>query len=240
MSQPPSVDTALTDPATRPQGAARDWWAAGEDVYRAILDHPFVTGLTDGSLPTPAFEYYLIQDAHYLRGYARALSLLASRAPHDPDLVLFATSAATAIEVERTMHASLLGALGIDAARAAAVEPGPQTCAYVDWLLATAATGTFSDGLAAVLPCYWVYARVGERLAAASSPDPRYATWIATYADEAFQATVAAVLDTVDRVGDGLGPLDRARARTLYRRGVVHEWSFWDAAWTGLTWPDFG
>ena len=47
-------------------------WSDVEDVYAAILRHPFVTGLTDGSLPREAFRHYIVQDAHYLRGYARA------------------------------------------------------------------------------------------------------------------------------------------------------------------------
>jgi hypothetical protein len=34
-----------------------------EDVYAAILRHPFVTGLTDGSLPREAFRHYIVQDA---------------------------------------------------------------------------------------------------------------------------------------------------------------------------------
>jgi len=229
-----------TDPTRRSAGAATRWWAAGAAAYAAILEHPFLLGLADGTLPHAAFEYYLVQDAHYLRGYSRALALVAARAPADADCVLFATSAATAITVERLLHGSLLAELGVDPATAARTEPGPATTAYVDSLVATAATGSFADGLAAVLPCYWVYARVGEWLLPNSSPDARYARWIETYADESFQSTVAAVLDVVDRVGDRLTPGEDARAQAIYRRGAVHEWLFWDAAWQGRHWPSFG
>lgn len=227
------------DPAARPSGAATGWWNAGAAAYGAILAHPFLTGLADGSLPTAAFERYLVQDAHYLRGYSRALALVAARAEDERDVALFATSAATAIEVERLLHASLLAELGIDPAAAARSVPGPATAAYVDWLVATAATGSFADGLAAVLPCYWVYARVGSVLLPGSSPDARYARWIETYADPTFQTTVAAVLEVVDRVGAGLTREQDAHARALFGRGATHEWLFWDAAWTGLAWPPF-
>ena len=52
-----------------------------DDIYAAILRHPFVAGLTDGTLPREAFRHYIVQDAHYLRGYARALALCAAKAP---------------------------------------------------------------------------------------------------------------------------------------------------------------
>ena len=45
-----------------------------EEIYHTIVEHPFVAGLTDGSLPRTVFRHYVVQDAHYLLGYARALA----------------------------------------------------------------------------------------------------------------------------------------------------------------------
>lgn len=228
------------DPARRPPGAATRWWDAAQPVYDAILAHPFLAGLADGTLPPEAFEYYLVQDAHYLRGFARALALVAAHATDETDVALFAQHAADAIAVERHLHSSLLAELGVDPDRAARTEPGPATTAYTDHLLAACAAGSFTDGVAAVLPCYWIYARVGAHLLARSSPDPRYARWISTYGGPAFAATVGAVLDVVDRVvAPGLHDVAERRGRHLYIVGARHEWLFWDAAWTYRTWPTF-
>ena len=79
-------------------------WSGSEDTFRAILEHPFITGLTDGSLERSAFEFYVIQDAHYLREYARALSVAAARAPVEADIAMFNEHAAGAIAVERSLH----------------------------------------------------------------------------------------------------------------------------------------
>jgi thiaminase/transcriptional activator TenA len=56
-------------------------WRSIEPIYAAILKHPFLTGLTDGSLSREAFQFYVVQDAHYLRYYAQCLSLAAVKAP---------------------------------------------------------------------------------------------------------------------------------------------------------------
>ena len=58
-------------------------WTAMTPIYGAILRHPFLAGLTDGSLPRERFRFYVVQDALYLREFARALSLAAARAPED-------------------------------------------------------------------------------------------------------------------------------------------------------------
>src|SRR5258706_12262618 len=57
-------------------------WDGITDIYAAILAHPFLAGMTDGSLPADAFTFYVVQDALYLRRYAQAL---AAGAPHAPD-----------------------------------------------------------------------------------------------------------------------------------------------------------
>ena len=56
-------------------------WRSIGAIYAAILQHPFVRGLTDGSLPREAFRFYAVQDALYLRDFARSLALAGARAP---------------------------------------------------------------------------------------------------------------------------------------------------------------
>jgi len=212
-------------------------WAPAEATYAAILDHPFVTGLASGELDEASFGYYVAQDAHYLRDYARALAIVGAKAPTHADTGLFARHAAETVEVELALHETLLAALGLDPAVVAGTTPSPTTTAYTSYLLATGYGGSFAEGLAAVLPCYWIYARVGAALVAQGSPDPRYQRWIDTYAGEGFAATVAEVLALADRVGPSLGAADAARARAHFTTTARYEWMFWDAAWRRETWP---
>jgi thiaminase/transcriptional activator TenA len=209
-------------------------WSDITDVYDAILTHPFVTGLTDGTLPREAFRHYIVQDAHYLRGYARALALCAAKAPDEDAIVMFAQHAAGAIAAERDLHAALMGELGgsVDD------EPvAPATKAYVSYLLATAHGGSYAEAVGAVLPCYWIYARVGEHLLAAGSPDPVYARWIAMYGGDDFRSVVDAVLAETDRVGAGLSDTELTRMRQHFTTTSRYEWMFWDAGYRQEQWP---
>ncbi|MEV7178288.1 thiaminase II [Kitasatospora sp. NPDC093679] len=212
-------------------------WSAIEPVYEEILAHPFLAGLTDGTLPRQAFRHFVVQDSHYLRDYARALAVCAARAPHEADVRAFADDAVGALAAEQEMHGAFLTAFGESAEQAAAEPVLPTTLAYTSYLLATVHGGSFAEAVAAVLPCYWIYARVGEELLAKSSPDPLYAKWIATYGDEAFQSVVRRVLDLTDRLGEEISPAERRRAVRHFSTTSRYEWMFWDAAWRGETWP---
>jgi thiaminase (transcriptional activator TenA) len=212
------------------------WWSI-TPTYDAILAHPFLTGLTDGTLHPDAFAFYLCQDALYLGRYAQALAVLGGRAPEAGDVAMFARHAAGAIEVERHLHESLLPQLGIDPATLAATEMAPVTLAYTSYLLATVHGGSYVEGVAAVLPCYWIYWEVGKVLVRRGSSDPRYQQWIATYGGNEFGAVVQEVLDVADRLGARLEPAERTRAGQHFRVTSRYEWMFWDMGYRQERWP---
>ena len=212
-------------------------WREIEPTFAAILAHPFVTGLTDGTLDDRAFAQYVAQDVHYLRDYARALAIVGAKAPTLADTATFARHAAEVFDVELQLHDSLLPQLGLDADLLARSPVLPTTRAYTSYLVATAYGGTFAEGLAAILPCYWIYARVGTALAERGSADPRYQLWIDGYSGEEYAATVDEVLAVTDRIGPTLTAADEATARAHFATTARYEWMFFDAAHRLEDWP---
>jgi thiaminase/transcriptional activator TenA len=212
-------------------------WSDIEPTYTAILEHPFLQGLTAATLPPDRFAYYVAQDAHYLRDYARALAVVAAKAPDHTTAGMFARHAAGAVDVELALHATLLPQLGLDPAELDQVPVSPTTLSYTSYLLATVYGGSFAEGVAAVLPCYWIYARVGAALLEQGSPDARYQRWIDTYAGADFEATVAEVLALAEKIGPDLNPVEDSRARKHFAVTARYEWMFWDAAWRAEQWP---
>jgi thiaminase (transcriptional activator TenA) len=138
-------------------------WSSIDATYGAILEHSFIAGLTDGSLDQAAFRFYVIQDAHYLREFARALSVAAARAPEERDIAMFNEHAAGAIAVERQLHESFFSDFGVSEADVAATPMAPTNLAYTSYLLAVAYGESFPQALAALLPCYWIYSSAARR-----------------------------------------------------------------------------
>jgi thiaminase/transcriptional activator TenA len=212
-------------------------WSGIEEIYEAILAHPFLTGLVDGSLERESFQFYVIQDAHYLREYARALSVAAARAPTEQDIAMFARHAEGAVEVERSLHESFFADFGLSAEHVARTPVTPTNRAYTSYLLATAYGGSFAELLGAVLPCYWIYWEVGKQLSERGSPDPLYSRWIDTYGGEEFGEIARAVLALSDRIGPELSPAERERAAGHFITTSRYEWMFWEMGWRREQWP---
>ncbi|WP_375499278.1 thiaminase II [uncultured Jatrophihabitans sp.] len=216
----------------------KDWlWDGASDIYDAILTHPFLDGLTTGTLESERFTYYIAQDAAYLRDYARALSILASKAVSHADTAMLASHSADTADVELLLHSSLLPALDISGEQLAGVTISPTTRAYTSYLLAVTHGGTFAEGLATVLPCYWIYQRVGAELIKEGSSEKRYQLWIDTYGGDEFAVAVEEALELADRVGVGLAGGEAWRTREHFRTVARYEWMFWDAAWRQESWP---
>jgi thiaminase/transcriptional activator TenA len=224
-------------PATEREGFTNNLWRSITSIYDEILAHPFLQGLTDGTLTKERFRFYVLQDALYLREYARALSLAGVRSPDESALVMFNEHSAGAITVERSLHEGFLKDLGVTQDDVDQTTARPTTLAYTSYLLKTASLGDYPEVLGAVLPCYWIYWEVGKALLERGSPNPLYKRWIDTYGGEEFGALVEGVLDFTARTCENLNPAQKARVMDAFITTSRYEWMFWDAAWKLEGWP---
>ena len=212
-------------------------WASIDGIYAAIVRHPFVRGLTDGSLPRESFRFYVVQDALYLREFARGLTDAAARAPDDDWIIMFNEHAAGALRVERALHESFFKEFGLSPADVSGTPMAPTNVAYTSYLLAVAYGAPFHEAVAALLPCYWIYWEVGKALERSGSPDPLYTRWIETYAAGEFGALVRAVLAATDQTAAERGPAERAAMRRHFVTTSRYEWMFWEMGYRRETWP---
>jgi thiaminase/transcriptional activator TenA len=212
-------------------------WQANLALFEETRDMPFNRELADGALPEEKFRYYMVQDAHYLEGFARSLSLVAAKGWTADHVVQFAKAAEVAILVERELHAEYFARFGISQEMFEDAALSPTCHHYVNFLQATCAQAPFEVGLAALLPCFWIYREVGHSIHARAADDNPYRAWIDTYAGEDFSVAVDAVLDTIDQVAAGTAPRSIAEMKHAYRRSAQLEWMFWDSAYRQEAWP---
>jgi thiaminase/transcriptional activator TenA len=209
-------------------GLAARQWAANAGLVQEALRHRFVRGLAAGTLPRPAFQYYVGQDAYFLEAFARAYALALAHSPDREGVAAFAQLIAGVTE-ELRLHAGYAERWRIDLS---GVVPGEATLAYTDFLLATAAVGGVGRTCAAMTPCMRLYAFLGQSLAAeqahqragAGGQNP-YAEWIHTYADPGMEALAATLERLLDRYAD-----DGREVREAYRRAMRLEVAFFEAA----------
>jgi len=211
-------------------------WTSIGDIYGKILMHPFIRGLTDGSLEEEAFRFYVIQDALYLKDYARGLALLGAKAPQDQWLMMFVEHARDAIVVERALHESFFKGWQVTEDAVYSTPMAPTNLLYTSYLLRTAYERPFSEILGCFLPCYWIYWEVGKELESRGSPVEVFRRWIQTYSSEQYASIVQQVLEVMDRVTDGLREDDLKPVRNHFILTSKLEYLFWDMGFHRQTW----
>lgn len=208
-----------------------------DPLWQAILTHPMVRGIGDGTLDPEPFRRWLTQDYRYLIEYSRIFALGAAKAPDLRRMTWFAELLHATLAVEMEGHRRYATQFGLTPAELEATEPAPWCRAYTREML-TAAHGTFGDLLATLVPCMAGYAETGLHLAAQGLPEhPQYRAWVQMYADPEFQRLAQQCIAMLDEVAAEAGPTDRARMTDLYIASARHEWLFWEGCWTGETWP---
>jgi thiaminase/transcriptional activator TenA len=205
---------------------------AAAPVWEAQVAHPFVRGIGDGTLPEDRFRFYVRQDYLFLTDYGRLLALGAARAPRLEWMRRFAALAQAVLETEMDLHRQFAARWGITMEQLETERTAPATDAYCDYLLRTAALGDFAELAAALLPCMWSYAEIGQRLAAAGLPDHEgYAEWIAMYASDEFEELARWSRELTDAVAAEVAGPGRRRMHAAFRASSEHELAFWESGW---------
>ena len=206
---------------------SQELWSDSRPQREAIFGLDFIKELAAGTLQRNHFGYYLAQDALYLGAYSRVLARASALAPTEAEQKFWAGGAQNALEVELELHRDWLSQYPV-----ASVQ-GPVTKHYVDHLQAVAFSGSYGEVVAAVLPCYWLYAEVGRVLHAdylLFAGEHPYGAWLATYADEAFAEatrTAIAIMDSAARKGSAV---ERSRMKAAFAHSAQFEVDFFAAA----------
>lgn len=212
----------------------RDWWDRIAHIRTEIDELPFIRALAAGTLDREPFLFYLEQDALYLRDYARVLAEASRLAPSSHEQAFWAHAAHGAIVGELELHASWLAPEGESTAIFDA-DPAPATTAYLDHLRSVAFGADHAELVAAVLPCFWLYADLGRRLhageldAAALDPEHPYASWLATYADPAFETATERAVAFVTAAAAAADAGTRSRMLRAFEISSAHELAFFAA-----------
>ena len=212
-------------------------YEATRGIWDAQVQHPFVQGISSGTLDPAVFERWVRQDYLYLVEFSRVFAWAAARGDRLESMSWYAAALHLTLNTEMALHREYAARFGITAEELESEQMWPTTRAYTDFLVRTAADGDLADLVAALLPCAWGYVHIAERLAASERPaDQRYADWIEQYASAEFRETAGWLRSEMDRLADGVPAEKRARLTDLFVLSSRYEWQFWEMCWRGETW----
>ncbi len=204
-----------------------------DPIMQAIYSHPFNEDLIDGVLSIEKFVYYLQQDSLFLVDFARALAVGAAKMSDEKDTALMLHFAQQSIQAERELHALYFKQYRVPPAEF----QGPAAFAYGSHLLERASLGSVAEGLAALLPCFWIYRQVGTHIRKLANMDNPYFRWIANYSGAEYSLLVDKAVDLMDRLAVSAGDEERDRMFAGFIMSSRYEFCFWDDAYHLRSWP---
>ena len=238
------------------------FWDAAAPMIAVTEEHPFLVAMVDGTLEEENFKYYVVQDALYLKDFADCLRRVGAKAPTPEDAQRLVDFAKGAEECELELHNSFFKEWKIEAPDASNDDPMqqmPNCLLYTSYMKRVVATESYAQGLAVLLPCFWVYMHVGHVMLklresldetkgeTSSRRKPQYDAWIDMYAGDDFEREVREFIAMVDAECDRLqSSVDEDNRAVLDRMqkhfvmGCKLEHMFWDQASTCLEWPNLG
>lgn len=200
-------------------------WSLCEPVYKAITELPFVTELAAGTLGRERFLFYLRQDAMYVDNYVRVLAHVASRLRDTAMVEDFLRFALDGVLVERALHQSYLGPEGLGGATPTAVN-----LLYMDHETALGLAPVEVEA-AGILPCFWVYQKVGKAILAGAAGENPYRHWIETYGDPAFEESTRRAIEICDTLAENASEETRRMMTQAFLRSTRFEQMFWESAY---------
>jgi thiaminase (transcriptional activator TenA) len=210
--------------------------AKADALWQASFEHAFVTGIADGSLPLENFKYYVLNDSYYLSVFAKIQALGAAKAEDLYTSGRMASHAQGTYEAELGLHENFSKRLGITEEERASFQPSPSAYAYTTHLLSVGHTGTLGEIIAAILPCYWLYLEIGERLLGQVPTEPIYQDWINAYGGEWFAQLVHEQIDRLDALAEQASPAEQQRMERHFLISSQYELGFWQMAYTLEHW----
>lgn len=206
-------------------------------IWDANINHPFVQGIADGSLDLKCFRYYVLQDSYYLSHFARIQAIGASRATDLQTTARMAAHSQGTYQAELNLHEKFMKQLQVSPEEIENFNPAPTSYAYTSHLYRVAGSGSLGEIIAAILPCYWIYYDIGQKLKGATPQEPIYQEWIAAYGGEWFAEMVLEQLNRLDELANHASEDEKKRLIDHFLISCQYELLFWEMAYKLENWP---
>lgn len=203
-------------------------------IWEEGYQHPFVQALGQGTLDKQIFQFYLIQDYHYLLQYAKVFALAVVKAEDETTMARLSHVQHGILATEMDVHRKYMADFGITQEQINQVRPSLFNRAYTANMLAIGQTGDLAEILAGVFPCAWTYSDYAQRLKKqyADRLDQNfYRTWIENYASDKFLASFEWFYDALDERVAQKTDAQKERVVEIFVSSVEFEYLFWDMAY---------
>lgn len=205
-------------------------------LWQQSFDHPFIKEMANGQLPIRKFRFYCIQDYRYLEIFnhlqRQVMDQLSAVYLIPRNLFEMDDSQLEIQERERYFQE-----MSVSPEEYRDADLAPTNYDYLNHLRQSVADSA-EVGLAALLPCPWLYNELAEYWQDQHSPEPMYDHFFATYAAVAASGEKQRMMAALDTVADGVDQATQDRMQRAFMRSSFYELHFWQMAMEEQQWQE--
>ena len=220
------------------QDFTKQIWDDNYSLYQKILNMPFNKELLAGTLDEKIFKIYMVQDYLYLENYKKVFGILLAKAPDERGTKLV-ISLIEGCNQEEKEHLDFLKEFNITEQDLENAIPIPSTEFYNSYLVKTAILEPFEVGLAASLPCCWIYYRIGVDMKSfEQAKNSKYQKWIDIYGVEPWTTSeTKKFVDLLEYYMKKTTVQAREKMEQSFRTAMKLEYIFWNDIYNSADWP---
>lgn len=214
-------------------------WDSVESIWNGYLEHPFVTGLGDGTLEHGKFQHWLKQDYVYLVEYSRLMAIGAERSPDLKTMNMFSEMLHGTLFGEMELHRNYAAEFGISEEELLLTEASAVNTAYTSYMLNHAQRGDAAAVAACLLACAWSYNYIGRSLSDKypEQENNPYKQWVETYSSEDFTSLNGTAMTLLNKLAEGKPERELVLLEEIVVKTSLYEYMFWDMCESREEWP---
>lgn len=198
-----------------------------------IYHHPFNQDLLKGTLLPTTFRFFIEQDSLYLHDFSTVLRTIAKRLPQKNYSHQFELLSKEIIDTERNLHFKYLGdprPFLFFNGKKSPPQKMPIVRAYTEHLIQKANSASIEEAIASILPCFWIYNELGQKLFLSSyHKNNPYCAWIASYSSPQFTQATQSIIETIETLSATSADFStQQNIIGAFRVSAEYEILFWD------------
>ncbi len=208
--------------------------------FEAILAHPFVRGIADGSLKSEQLAHYVRQDFQYLTTFCQIYGLAIAKCDRRDDIAFFNEQIGFVLASETHPHHNFAEVSGYSMEELERTQfLAPTARNYTRHMLHAAHSGTLGELMCALYPCPLTYWEIGLKLKdeVRSDDSHPFKAWIEFYADRTVGDINREFAEMIDHLAERAGKDELLRMEDHFMTSCRMEYMFWGMAYSLEDWP---
>ena len=204
-----------------------------KEIWDSYNSHPFVKGISDGTLPIESFRFYMIQDHLYLMQYAKVFALGVIKAREEKYMRAFAKMIDEILNTENAVHQNYLRKLGISADDIKNAKMSLANESYTNYMISVGLKEGRAEIAVAVLACSWSYKLIGDFMKTIPGCENHefYGYWIKSYSSAEYAESNDIIIDMVDSLTENYSEEELLNLEKIITVCSKYEYMFWDMSY---------